>query len=84
VKALLTAVRRSNGYWVGYHDLVLGRGGSSGPTRPHVSRQDALVSAAYQVVKHCEMVLAQIGTAPRSDAKAARHLVGWLHQLDLL
>jgi hypothetical protein len=84
VKALLTADPRSDGSWIGYHDLVLGSGGSSGPTRPQTTRVDALVSAAYMVVKHCDAVLAQNGTAPRSDARAARQLLRWLRQLDLL
>jgi hypothetical protein len=35
-------------------------------------------------MKHCEAVLAQNGTAPKADARAARQLVGWLRQLDLL
>jgi hypothetical protein len=84
VKALLTAERRADGSWIGYHDLVLGAGGSSGPTRPQITRDDALVSAAYPVAKHCEAVLAQNGTAPRIDATVARQLLRWLRQLDVL
>ena len=84
VKALLTAERQSDRSWVGYHDLVLGGGGSSGSTRPQVSRQDALASAAYQMVKHCELVLAQNGTVSRAEAQAARQIVRWLNQLDVL
>lgn len=84
VRALLTADRRVDGLWVGYHDLVLGQGGSSGPTRTQPERNDALVSAAYQLVRHCEEVLAQNGSASRSDATAARQVIRWLRQLDLL
>jgi hypothetical protein len=84
VKAVLIAELRSDHSWVGYHDLVIGTEGSSGPTRPQASRQDALVSAAYHVLKHCEAVLARNGAAPSGHARAARQIVTWLRGLDLL
>lgn len=84
VQAILSAERRADGLWVGYHDLMLGTSGSSGPTRPQSSRDDALVSAAYQLMKHCDAVLARNGSLPRADARAARQLVTWLGQIDLL
>ena len=84
VRVVLAAERQSDGPWIGYHDLVLGKDGSSGPTRRPATRQDALVSAAYHLVMHCEAVLAQNGAATRKDATAVRQLIRWLGQLDLL
>lgn len=84
VRAVLSAEPRADGLWVGYHDVLLAQSGSSGPTRPHDSRGDALVSAAYQLMAHCEAVLAQNGAAPRADATAARRLLRWVRQLDLV
>ncbi len=85
VRALLGAEqRRQDGLWIGYHDLVLGHSGSSGSTRPQSTRGDALVGAAYQMSQHCEAVLRRSRTAPRTEVAAARQLLGWLHQLDLV
>jgi hypothetical protein len=83
VQALLTAEKRPDGSWVGYHDLVLGSDGSSGPTRPLPTRQDALLSAAYHMARHCERVLARNGRTPKVDATGARLLLRWFAELDL-
>ena len=84
VKALLTAERRSDGSWVGLHDLVLGHDGSSGTTRPLPTRQDALVSAAYRMAEYCDGVLRLNGTAPKTHATGARQLLRWVRNLDLM
>lgn len=84
VRVFLSAEQRKDGLWVGYHDLLLGDGGSNGPTPALPARQDALASAAYRVMEHCEQVLAQNGACKKADARAAKRLLGWLQRLDLL
>jgi len=84
VRAVLTAQRRRDGSWVGYHDLVLGASGTSGPTRPQSTRTDALVSAAYGLARHCHGVLARASAEPREAVTAARQLLRWLDQLGLV
>ena len=83
VKALLGADARRDGMWVGYHDLVLGRDGTSGSTRAHATREDALISAAYQLAEHCHAVISRT-TVTKSNVTAARQLLRWLQQLDLV
>ena len=84
VKALLGADSRPDGTWIGYHDLLLGREGSNGCTRPHATREDALITAAYQMASHCQGILSMNGTAPRGEATGARQILRWLGNLDLL
>jgi hypothetical protein len=84
VKVLLGADHRSDGTWVGYHDLVLGTDGSNGCTKAHATRQDALISAAYQLAGYCRDVIARGPAAQKSDVAAARQLLRWLQRLDLV
>ena len=83
VKALLGAEIRPDGTWVGYHDLLLRWDGSNGSTRPHASREDALISAAYQLADRCHAVISRKAVT-KSDVTAARQLMRWLQQLDLV
>jgi hypothetical protein len=84
VSALLAAERRRDGSWVGYHDLLLDNGGTSGETRPQSSRQDALASAAYGLAGHCQALLSQRNGRMTPSTTAARQLLRWLAQIDLL
>ena len=84
INALVTAQQGEDGQWIGYHDLVLERTGSSGATRPQATRGDALASAAYGMAQHCQVILSQRGSYPSATATASRQLLRWLSQLDLL
>lgn len=84
VKVILAAEQLPNGGWTGYYDLVLPSDGCDGTTPPLETRADALTSAAYQLVRYCEHILAANGSAPRDNARAARQLIAWLRDLALL
>lgn len=83
-RAVIGTERSGDGRWIGYHDLILGIGGSDGRTRPQPCRVDAMVSAAPQLAGYCHSVLARNGSTPRTEARGARHLLEWLEDLDLL
>ena len=72
------------GVWVGFHDAVLPRSGSSGATRRQPTRRDALASAAHGLARHCRRVVGTSHQQPRDEVRAAREVLQWLETLDLL
>jgi hypothetical protein len=84
IRALLSAQRRSDGAWVGYHDLVLRGGGSNGATRPQSARTDALASAAYELSRYCHRLLGHAPHEPKDAVTGARQVLRWLDGLGVL
>lgn len=84
VRVQLSADVADDSAWTGYYDALFTQSGVSGPTRPQVTRQDALVTAAYAVARHCRRLLGEASCHPRADVRAAREVMRWLELLDLL
>lgn len=84
VRVSLTAQPTSDGAWPGYYDALFSQSGVSGPTRPLSTRQDALTSAAHDVMRHCQRLITSATGQPRADARAAKEVIRWLELLDLL
>jgi hypothetical protein len=84
VRAVIDAQCGPTGLWLGYHDVLLGQLGSSAVTRPQPTRQDALASAAHAVAQTCRRILAAPGHHVLATTCAARQVIRWLGELDLL
>jgi hypothetical protein len=84
VRVQLAADVARDGFWTGYFDVLFTNSGTSGPTRPLSSRQDALAAAAHSVSRHCQRLLATAADHTKADVRAAKEVVRWLEGLDLL
>jgi hypothetical protein len=82
---VLLAAQAEGGAWTGYYDALFFSGtGISGPTRPMPSRLDALSTASHAVARHCRRILDSSTSRSRADLRAAKEVMQWLEQLDLL
>jgi hypothetical protein len=83
VRLRLDVDQTASGQWIAEHDIVLDCHGSSGRTRPHPGRSDALAAAAYEVARLCWSI--QRGTKRcRDGVRASAAVLRWLEDLDLL
>jgi hypothetical protein len=83
--AALLGARQITGGWVGDWDVRLTVDGTSGESaKLQRDRGDALMTAADAIHSYCQAVLRHPAGRPRVDLQAARELVRWVKDLDLL
>lgn len=82
-RAAIASAQSTAGVWTATFDLLLCRGGTSGTTKPQETRGDAITSAAYAIALYCRTV-ASDATCGRVDVRAAREVLRWLTELDVL
>jgi hypothetical protein len=83
-RVVLGASQRPDQTWLGYFDVLSGDDGVSGLTKPQLTRQDALASAAYCVSQHCRSTIGHPAAHCRHSVRAAREVLRWMTNLDLL
>lgn len=84
VRVALDATQCADTTWVGIYDVLLRCDGTSGTTKAQPTRQDALVSAAYRVSDYCKSIVDRKASYSSCDRRAAKSILSWLTQLDLL